>query len=125
MNKMSIKKTILYVDDEPINLMVFKSIFENNFNIITGISALEGLEKLNQFPEIQIVFSDMKMPDMNGIEFITQAKKKYRDKTYFLITGYSITQEIADALNKKIIAKYFSKPFDINKIESAISEIFR
>jgi response regulator RpfG family c-di-GMP phosphodiesterase len=120
---MDSKITILYIDDEPTNLMLFESIFKHSFNIILGISGFEGLEKLKQFPEIQIVFSDMKMPGMNGIEFITHAKKEYEDKVYFLITGYSITQEIANALENRIIAKCFSKPFNIQEIESSISEI--
>ena len=120
---MNTKGTILYIDDEPLNVMLFKSLFEDNFNIITGTSGPEGLEKLNQFPDIQIVFSDMKMHGMNGIEFITQARQEHGDKTYFLITGYSITQEIADALEKKIIAKYFGKPLDIEEIEAAITKI--
>jgi response regulator RpfG family c-di-GMP phosphodiesterase len=122
---MDTKMTILYIDDEPTNLMLFASMFKYNFNVITGISGFEGLEKLKQFPEIQIIFSDMKMPGMNGIEFISLAKKEYGDKIYFLITGYNITQEIADALENKIIAKYFSKPFNIREIESSISEILR
>ena len=113
----------MYVDDEPMNLMLFTSIFEDDFNIITGTSGQEGLEKLNQFPDIRIVFSDMKMPGMTGMEFIIQARKKHGDKTYFLITGYGITQEISDALKKRIIAKYFGKPLDIPEIESTITEI--
>nr|WP_321355750.1 response regulator [uncultured Draconibacterium sp.] len=120
---MDTKKTILYVDDEEINLMLFTSILKDRYNIITGTSASEGLEKLNQFPEIQVVFSDMKMPGMNGIEFITQAKKEYCDKIYFLMTGYNVTKEIASAMKQKVFMKYFCKPFDIPEIKSSISEV--
>lgn len=114
------KKTILYIDDEQINLMLFAKIFEEDFIIITASSGFEGLDKLKQSPEIKFVFSDMRMPGMNGIEFITQAKKAYEDKTFFLITGYNITQEIHEALENKTIAKYFGKPFNIDEIKSSI-----
>jgi response regulator RpfG family c-di-GMP phosphodiesterase len=113
--------TILYIDDEPLNLMLFEDIFKNEFNVITGLSGFVGMEKLNQHPEISIVFSDMKMPGMNGIEFIVQAKKEHQDKTYFLITGYDITDEIANALENKIISKYFGKPFNIEEIRKTIN----
>jgi two-component system, response regulator, stage 0 sporulation protein F len=39
---------------------------------------------------------------------------------YYILTGYDITDEIQEALNAKLILKYFRKPFDINEIENAI-----
>jgi response regulator RpfG family c-di-GMP phosphodiesterase len=120
---MTEKMTILYIDDEPINIMLFVKIFEKEFNVITGLSGFEGLDKLNQFPEIKMVFCDMKMPGMNGIEFITQAGKKHKDKTFFLITGYGVTEDIANALENKTVSKYFSKPFNVVEIKKTIKEI--
>jgi two-component system, response regulator, stage 0 sporulation protein F len=114
------KFTILYVDDEPINLMLFEENFNQNYEIITAESGIDGLTKLHKYPDIKIVISDMKMPEMNGIEFIEQAKKEFPDIVFFIFTGYNLTDEIADALNKKIIQKYFCKPFDEIEIEKAI-----
>ena len=112
--------TLLYIDDEPINLMLFENIFKKKYTIITAPSGFDGLEKLSMHPEINIVFSDMKMPSMNGVEFVIQAKIKYPDIVYFILTGYDITEEISDVLDKKIINKYFRKPFNVKEIEKAI-----
>lgn len=117
------KKTILYVDDELTNLMLFAEIFNKEYNVITGLSGFEGLDKLKQHPGIRVVFSDMKMPGMNGVEFISQARKEHEDKTYFLITGYDISEEIAQALDNKIIARYFGKPFNLEEMRKAISNV--
>lgn len=116
------KITLLYVDDEPINLMLFENIFSHKYNILTGESGNTGLKLLNEHPEINLIFSDMKMPFMTGIEFISEAKKIHPDKKYYIITGYNITEEIQTALKTQLILKYFSKPFNIEEIKRTIEE---
>ena len=74
---MSEKITILYVDDEELNLELFKINFNKEYNVITAESGKKGLEMLFAFPEIKIVISDMRMPGMSGIEFISIAKREY------------------------------------------------
>lgn len=119
---MSEKITLLYVDDEPVNLMLFEINFKNTYSVLKAASGLEGLQILKEHPEISVVISDMKMPGMNGIEFIRKAHADYPQIVFFILTGYDITREIADALNERLIHKYFSKPFNIREIEKAIAE---
>lgn len=114
---------ILYVDDEKINLELFALVFKNKFNVITADSGFEGLEKLEENKDICVVISDMKMPEMNGIEFIKNAKKKFDNLVYFILTGFEITEEIADALNEKLINRYFKKPFNSKEIENTINDV--
>jgi len=120
---MNDKTTLLYIDDEPINLMLFTAILKDNCDIVTGLSGFDGLEKLDKHPDIKFVFSDMKMPGMDGIEFVKQARQKFPDITYFLVTGYDINEEINKAIENKLIAKYFNKPFDIKEIRKTIDSI--
>ena len=116
------KRTILYVDDEEINLMLFEINFKEKYNVIGIDSPVEGLRILKNNPEISYVISDMRMPEMNGIQFIKKAKKKYPDISFFILTGYDITDEIAEALEKKIINFYFKKPFNMKEIDAAIEQ---
>jgi two-component system, response regulator, stage 0 sporulation protein F len=113
---------ILYVDDEPINLMLFKVNFKKKFTVLTADSGLAGLEQLKSNTDIRVVISDMKMPGMNGIEFIRIAKKEFPVISFFILTGFEITDEISAALNEKLIHKYFRKPFNIKDIETSIGE---
>ena len=117
---MSEKLTLLYVDDEPTNVLLFKYNFKTKFNVITAPSGLKGLEELRANPEINFVISDMKMPLMNGIEFITLAKSEFPGIKYFIVTGLDITLEIENALNTDLIDKYFRKPFRIEEIEASL-----
>ena len=118
---MSKKHTILYVDDEPVNLMLFEVSFQDNFTVITAESGTEGLKFLDQNPEIAVVFSDMKMPGMNGLEFIRTAKSKYSDICYSILTGFDITDEISGAIKEKLIVKCFGKPFQLDEILTTIN----
>jgi two-component system response regulator (stage 0 sporulation protein F) len=123
---MNRKITLLYVDDEALNLMVFKTVLKTYYNIVTAESGFKGLEELSGNPDIQIVITDMRMPGMNGLEFVRLAKEKYPNIIFCMLTGYEITEEIKAALESKLIYKYFQKPFNLveinNDIMSALNE---
>jgi response regulator RpfG family c-di-GMP phosphodiesterase len=116
-------QTILYVDDEPLNLKLFEINFKKKFTIRTALSGEEGLDILCSEPSISVVITDMKMPGMNGIEFIRKAKKQFPEIVFFILTGYEITKEITRALEEKLIYKYFKKPFLMKEMEAAILEV--
>ncbi|RLD52140.1 MAG: response regulator [Bacteroidetes bacterium] len=118
------KRTILYVDDEEINLMLFEINFKEKYHVIGTDSPLKGLQILKDNHEISVVISDMRMPEMNGIQFIKKAKKKFPKICYFILTGYDITDEIAEALNNKLINFYFKKPFNMKEIDTSIQKVF-
>jgi two-component system response regulator (stage 0 sporulation protein F) len=120
---MNEKITILYVDDEKINLLLLKINFQKKFNVITALSGQEGLELLRAHPETIIVISDMKMPQMNGIEFIKTAKAAFPHITFFILTGFDITPEIEEAIKNNLIQKYLSKPIVIKEIEESINQV--
>jgi two-component system, response regulator, stage 0 sporulation protein F len=113
-------KTILYVDDEPINLKLFEYAFMDDYNIITSESPRSAIKILEANDEISVVISDMRMPEMNGIEFIKSIKISKPHLSCFILTGFDINKEIAEALNQKVIKKYFSKPFNVEIIKRAI-----
>lgn len=111
------EKTILYVDDEPINLMVFDVTFRREHKVVTGSDGLEGLKLLEQNPEVDFIVSDMQMPGMNGVEFIKKVKEKYPHLPCFILTGYDLNEEISAAVEKGLITAYFRKPFDKDEID--------
>lgn len=115
--------TILYVDDEEPNLFLFKVAFEEKYEVITSRSGMEGLEKLDlEHDKIIVVISDMKMPEMNGVEFIRKARDLYNHIGYFILTGYDYNDEIDQAIKEEIVHKFFTKPFKQEEIEAAIEE---
>lgn len=114
--------TILYVDDEPINLMLFDALFKNNYHVVLANSGMEALKILSEKPDVHVIISDMRMPGMNGLEFIAKARKLFPDVLYFVLTGYEITPEIQKSLETGLIAEYFQKPFNMKSIDIQISK---
>lgn len=116
------RDTVLFVDDEEINLFLFGKNFERDFKVMTASSGVEGLEKLKQSEEvIKVVISDMRMPKMNGLEFVAAAKRDFPEVEYFILTGYGSNAELEKALEKKLIDRLFSKPFDYETIKKAVA----
>lgn len=111
---------ILYVDDEQVNLMLFNRLFSKKYKVYTADSGDDGLLVLNEYPEIKIVISDMKMPGMSGLEFIVQAKELFPDNLYYILTGFQISKEIQESLEKGVIHKYFQKPLNLKEIDDSI-----
>ena len=119
---MNQKIKILYIDDDIINIELFEIVFSDSYIIYTGIDGKQGIDLLSENQGIDVVISDMKMPGMNGLEFIELAKKKYPDKLYFLLTGYGINNEIQDAIKNGLIINCLSKPFNKELIDAEINK---
>ncbi len=113
---MATKTKILYVDDEQINLSIFKINLGSQYDIITAKTGGQAFEILGEYKDIKVVVSDMRMPFISGVEFIYKAKEQYPDIKYFILSGYDITQEIQHAIDKGVILNYFKKPFNIIEI---------
>ena len=113
--------TILYVDDEPLNLMLFETMFRKKYKVLKAESGITGLQILENTREIKVIISDMKMPGMTGIEFIQKAHASRPEILYYILTGYDITPEIQISLKEGLITEYFQKPFNMQLIDKSIS----
>jgi len=107
---------ILYVDDEYPNRIMFQLTYRNELDVLLAESADEALQLMGKYEGIGLVITDMRMPVKNGLEFVEEARQKYPDVTYCLLTGFGITQEIQEALDANLIDRYFKKPFDKQQI---------
>jgi CheY-like chemotaxis protein len=114
---------LLYVDDEPFNLKVFEINFRGDFEVVLAGSGHEGVKKIEEHPDINIVISDMKMPEMNGLEFIELAKAKKQDLDCYILTGFNVSPEIEAAIQKHLISDYFRKPFDVDEIRAKVTKV--
>lgn len=117
---MSDLKKVLYVDDEVMNLFLFENLLAENFEILTAKSPELGLEILKNDDTIDIVISDMKMPVMNGLQFIEKAQEFYKKCPYLILSGYHKIPEIEEALESGMIRGYLQKPFEVDQITATI-----
>jgi len=111
---------ILFVDDEANILSSLKRLFRPlGYRIFTAESAAEGLE-IMQSETIDLVVSDMRMPEMNGAQFLEKVRERWPDAVRILLTGYAEISSTIDAINKGQIYRYISKPWEDNDITLTI-----
>ena len=81
--------TVLIIDDEPEIRSMFANILEGKgYATVCAKNGADGLLALDKYP-IDIVLSDVKMPVLDGVEFLKGARLKYKILPIFLMTGYS------------------------------------
>ena len=101
---------ILVVDDEENMLSMLKTFFtEKGFDCYTASNGLEALNVLDN-TVINIVITDMKMPEMDGLELLSIIKEKYENISAVIMTGFSEEYTTTEALNMGADG-YITKPF--------------
>jgi len=117
--------SVLHIDDEPTNVLLFEVNFRKLYEVISARSGDEGLEKLVNSSKVDVIFCDMKMPGMNGLEFARQAAMVRPGIPCFILTGYDISPEIYNAINEGWVMGYIQKPFEVDQIISAVNKVTR
>jgi signal transduction histidine kinase len=119
------KINILYIDDEINNLHSFKAKFRADYTIYLANNVSEAYNILDNNPQIQIILSDQRMPDMLGVEFFESILSKYPDPIRILLTGYTDIVSVIDAINKGQIFRYLEKPWNEHEMKMAIENAFQ
>jgi CheY-like chemotaxis protein len=101
---------ILLVDDEPAVLMGYERLLRKELQVITVIGGAAGLVLLKHQGPFAVVVSDMRMPEMNGIEFLLKVQQASPDTIRVMLTGDSDLQTAIDAVNHGKIFRFLSKP---------------
>src|SRR5262245_11465559 len=104
------KRDILYVDDEPSNLIVFEAAFDEQFHVITCKSAEEALTYLQQHP-VPVVGADQRMPEMTGVEMFVRVRRLYPHTQRVILSGYTDSDAAIDAINQGQIFQFVRKPW--------------
>jgi response regulator RpfG family c-di-GMP phosphodiesterase len=117
------KINVLYIDDEPNNIVSFKAAFRRVFNVYSAESAEEGKKVLEQ-EEIHVILSDQRMPKTTGIEFFQSILETHPDPIRILITGYTDINAVIDAINLGQVYKYLTKPWIEEEVKTSIRNSF-
>ena len=118
----AVQSHLLFVDDEKPVLSSLKRLLRpTGIRVHIANSGAEGLAVLDEFP-IDVVVSDMRMPEMDGAEFLTTVAEKWPDTTRMLLTGYADLTSAMDAINKGSISRYLTKPWQDDDIVMCIKQ---
>jgi two-component system, NtrC family, response regulator AtoC len=107
------------IDDEPTVCQRLKQIFRKGpFEIETFGEGTPALARMDQKP-FQIILSDIRLPDMDGLEILNRIKKNYPSTEVILITGYATLDQAVEAV-KKGAFYYLAKPFTPDQVRAVV-----
>lgn len=111
---------LLCVDDEVEILNALKRLFRQaKFNVTVASSGNEALAILTK-SNIDIIISDVCMPQMNGVDFLSQAYKNWPMTKRIVLTGFANMEDTLKIINDCDIYRYFSKPWDKDELVKSV-----
>lgn len=114
---------ILVVDDQESIQNLFRDAFDKSrYSVITAGSAEEALDLLAK-ENIKVLFFDLKLPGMDGLELCKRVRKFHPMAIIHAITGYNSLFELVDCRHVGF-DDYFTKPLNLNLIFQAVNEAF-
>jgi response regulator RpfG family c-di-GMP phosphodiesterase len=116
---------VLCVDDEARLLKAIRRTLHKHCEIHTAESGAEGLEVLETTGPFHVVVSDMRMPGMNGAEFLREVRRRSPETVRLLLTGFADLDTVVTAVNQGYIYRFIGKPCTGQVLWEAIQDGYR
>ncbi len=116
--------SILIVDDEILIRYSLADFFSRDYTVFQATNGLEAIQVLGENKNIELVLSDVKMPEIDGIELLEKIRSDNSDLVVILMTAFS-TAELETDAKRKGAYDFLSKPFDLAKLEIIVKNALR
>jgi len=113
---------VLFVDDEPILLQGYQRLLRNDFKVSTAVGGAAALTLIRHEGPFGVVISDMRMPEMDGIEFLLRARKIAPDTVRIMLTGGSDLEVAIHAVNEGNIFRFLHKPANKDTLVKTLTD---
>jgi len=111
---------ILFVDDEPNVLAAYERQLRKQFDVVTMQGSEAGLQAVMVGGPYAVVVSDFRMPNMDGIQFLSRVKEICPDTVRMILTGYADVQTAIEAVNEGNVFRFLTKPCPPDSLAKAI-----
>jgi response regulator RpfG family c-di-GMP phosphodiesterase len=103
-------RKVLCVDDERNILEAYQRSLRKQYEIDTALGGEEALERISSHGPFAVIVSDMRMPGMDGVQFLSRAKETAPDSVRIMLTGNADMQTAIEAVNEGSIFRFLTKP---------------
>ncbi|HEX3800496.1 MAG TPA: HD domain-containing phosphohydrolase [Verrucomicrobiae bacterium] len=114
-------KKILLVDDEQMLLDALRLSLRKQFPIETACGPIAGLAALKNWQDFSVVVSDMRMPEMTGVEFLAKVKEFAPDVVRIMLTANIDQGTAIQAVNEGNVFRFLNKPCTVEELTAAIN----
>ncbi len=112
---------ILFVDDDPNILEAYQRQLRKQFNIDTALGGELGLEAIAASGPYAVIVADMRMPGMDGIQFLLKVRESAPNSVRMMLTGNADQQTAIDAVNQGNIFRFLTKPCPPDILSKALT----
>lgn len=116
--------SVLVVDDEKHSVAAMRMALEDDFHVLEALDAAEALALMEEH-WVQVVLSDQRMPGKTGIEFLTEIRDRWPETVRIIVTGYTETSDMIDAINEAGIYQFITKPWHPDQLLMAVRNAVR
>ena len=119
---------ILVVDDEPGNLRTLERYLSRDYPVVCfedPVKALEHLTAREPGSDYSLIISDHIMPEMTGVEFLTEVSKIQHSATRVILTGFAALDNVIAAINSAGVFRYVTKPVGSAEMLHVVEEAIR
>ena len=103
----------MIVDDDPeVRIIVAEFLRDIGYEVIQAPGGAEALNLLEHNPDLRMIITDIRMPDMSGIELADLATRRQSDLKIILISGYFVSQQVQ--------RRFLRKPFRMRDLAAAV-----
>jgi CheY-like chemotaxis protein len=113
---------ILVVDDEEAILETMTFTFQDDYEVHTSSDPRRALEMLDQNAPFAAVLTDQRMPDMSGVEFVTEVWRRHPATVRMILTGFSDMEAIIQAINDGHVYSYITKPWEPEQLKQLMKQ---
>ena len=113
---------VLFVDDEPQMLDAVQRSLRKQVDLETAGGGVEGLRVLREKGPFALVVSDMRMPVMNGAQFLAKVREQEPDTVRMILSGQSDLEATIAAVNEGRIYRFLSKPCPADQLLAAVQD---
>ena len=120
-----LKKVLIVDDEETLTWSMAKSLSRDRdkYEVEIANNGKEALDVLSKMP-IDLVISDIRMPDINGLDLLIRIKKDYPQTKVIIMTAYG-SSDVQKEASKRGSLYYIEKPFEINEIRKLILDLVK
>jgi len=116
--------TILVVDDEPHSVAAMRMALEDDFHVLEAQDAAQAWQLMEEH-WVQVVISDQRMPGKTGIELLTEVRDRWPDTVRIIVTGYTESGDMIQAINEAGIYQFITKPWHPDQLLMAVKNAAR
>ena len=113
---------ILVIDDEEAILETMTFTFRDDYQVFTSSDPRRALEVLDEQAPVAAVLTDQRMPNMSGVELVTEVCKRHPETVRMILTGFSDMDAIIKAINDGHVYAYITKPWEPDQLKQVMKQ---